>query len=361
MATVWAIERILRGARQHGATDVHLSAGLAPILRINGELQPAAGAAMEAADLVAMYEALLEPRQREIFERDWQISFSRALDGIGRFRVSVYRHAGTPEFAIRLCESAMPSAEVLGLPAVVADLTRLPGGLILVTGPTGMGKTTTLNFMIDTINKERRAKIITLEDPVEFVHANARSLVIQQELGGDFLSFHDALRHVLRQDPDVIVVGEMRDLDTIATALMAAETGHLVIATLHTPDAVQTLQRIASVFPQSQQASVAYQLAGSIQAIISQRLLPRASGSRRVLATEICIATTAVRNMIREGTVHQLRNEMMTGRKHKMQLLDQMLLDLYSRGEITYDTALSNAQDPEFIRERTARSEPRRS
>ncbi len=352
----WSLDKILRGARAMHATDIHLSRGVAPILRINGELKPAQGAPLEAEDLVAIHDELLDDAQKRAFERDWQASFSRTVHGIGRFRVSVYRHAGTPEFAIRLCETVVRSAEELGLPAVVAELTRSPGGLILVTGPTGMGKTTTLNFMINTINEERRAKIITLEDPVEFVHANNRSLVIQQELLTDFQSFNGALRAVLRQDPDVIVVGEMRDLDTIETALMAAETGHLVIATLHTPDAAQTLQRIASVFPQSQQESIAYQLAGSIQGVISQRLLPRATGSARVLAVEVCVANTAVRNMIREGNVHQLRNEIMTGRKHKMQLMDNVLLELYQRGDITYDVAVSNCHDPDFIRSRTKRA-----
>ncbi len=348
----WTIDRILRGARKIGASDVHLSRGVAPLLRVNSELQPAAGPPLEVEDLRGMFAAIAPPKQREVFDREWQVSFSSTLEGVGRFRVSVYLHAGEPEFAIRLCETSVGSAEDLGLPPVLAEFTRLPSGLILVTGPTGMGKTTTLNFMVDTINRERRAKIVMLEDPVEFVHTNQRSLVIQQELLSDFQSFHAALRHVLRQDPDVIVIGEMRDLDTIETAMMAAETGHLVIATLHTPDAVQTLQRIASVFPQQQQDSVAYQLSGSLQAIVSQRLLPRATGARRILAAEICIATNAVRHIIREGNMHQLRNEIMTGRKHKMQLMDAVLFDLYQRGEITYDVAVSNAQDPDFIRQR---------
>ena len=352
----WSLEKILRGARSMAATDIHLSQGVAPILRINGDLKPAQGPPLDRDDLRAIHDDLLEERQKEAFARDWQLSFSRTVSGIGRFRVSVYLHAGTPEFAIRLCETVVRTAEELGLPPVVSELTRSPGGLILVTGPTGMGKTTTLNYMINTINEERRAKTITLEDPVEFVHANNRSLVIQQELQSDFLSFNGALRAVLRQDPDVIVIGEMRDLDTIETALMAAETGHLVIATLHTPDAAQTLQRIASVFPQQQQQSIAYQLAGSLQGVISQRLLPRATGSARVLAVEICIANTAVRNMIREGNVHQLRNEIMTGRKHKMQLMDNVLLDLYQRGEITYDVAVSNCHDGDFIAQRTKRA-----
>ncbi len=357
----WSMERILQGARTFSATDVHLSRGVAPIFRVNGELQPVQGPPLHAEDLQAIHDSLLTDAQKEVFARDWQLSFSRTLPGIGRCRVSVYFHVGTPEFAIRLCETVVRSAQDLGLPDIVAELTRRPGGLILVTGPTGMGKTTTLNYMVHTINTERRAKIITLEDPVEFVHENIRSLVIQQELLSDFQSFHGALRAVLRQDPDVIVIGEMRDLDTIETALVAAETGHLVIATLHTPDAAQTLQRIASVFPQQQQESIAYQLAGSLQGIVSQKLLPRATGTSRVLATEICVVNTAVRNMIRERNVHQLRNEIMTGRKHKMQLMDNVLLELYHKGDITYDTAVSNCHDTEFIRQRSQRATESRS
>jgi len=352
----WSPERILQAARSFSATDVHLSRGVPPILRINGDLRPLQGPPLDADELQGIYDAILNPTQKEVFSREWELSFSRTVPGIGRCRVSVYLHGGTPEYAIRLCETAARSAQELGLPEVVSELTRRPSGLILVTGPTGMGKTTTLNYMVHTIKSERRAKIITLEDPVEFVHENIRSLVIQQELLSDFKSFHGALRAVLRQDPDVIVIGEMRDLDTIETALTAAETGHLVLATLHTPDAAQTLQRIASVFPQQQQAAIAYQLAGSLQGIVSQKLLPSANGTARVLAAEVCVANTAVRNMIREGNVHQLRNEIMTGRKYKMQLMDNVLLDLYQKGEITYDTAVSNCLDSEFIRQRIQRA-----
>jgi twitching motility protein PilT len=225
--------------------------------------------------------------------------------------------------------------------------------LILVTGPTGVGKTTTLNFMIDLINRERRAKIITIEDPVEFTHENRNSIVIQQEVYTDTPSYKHALIHVLRQDPDVIAVGEMRDLDTIATALTAAETGHLVLATLHTPDAVQTIQRIFGVFPAEQQNHIMYQLSNSLQAIIAQTLVPRADGNGQTLGCEICIATPAIRKFIREGEAHLLFSEIQTGKKWGMQTMDMALLELYQRGEITYDTAISNAREPEAIRRRT--------
>jgi twitching motility protein PilT len=213
-----------------------------------------------------------------------------------------------------------------------------------------MGKTTTLNYMVDFINQHRRTKIVTIEDPIEFVHENQRSIVVQQEVMTDVHSFRTALVHVLRQDPDVIVIGEMRNLETIETALMAAETGHLVLATLHTPDSVQTVQRIFSVFPADQQNSIVMQVANSLQAIISQKLLPRAEGNGQIMATEVCIATNAVRNHIRSREVHQIYNEMQTGRKHQMQTMDNALLDLYQKGEISYDTALSNAREPDHIR-----------
>ncbi|MEQ9379906.1 MAG: PilT/PilU family type 4a pilus ATPase [Pirellulales bacterium] len=355
---VWTLEKILKGARSHGASDVHLVRGIAPALRVRGEIRPIEGAPIDQENLEKLFESVLNAEQKKLFEKDWQVCFSLHMEGIGRFRVSVYLHAGCPEFAIRLCETVIRSSDELGLPDILDDLTRLPGGLILVTGPTGMGKTTTLNFMINAINEQRRAKIITIEDPVEFAHDNIRSIVVQQELLGDVRSYERALRHVLRQDPDVIVVGEMRDLETIETALIAAETGHLVIATLHTPDSVQTIQRIYSVFPAQQQNSITVQLANSLQAIIAQKLLPRADGKGRVLACEICRATNAVRNHIREHQVHLLYSEMQTGRKHKMRTMDQVLLDLYQRGEISYDVALTNAHDPDYIRHKTGDSQP---
>jgi twitching motility protein PilT len=216
-----------------------------------------------------------------------------------------------------------------------------------------MGKTTTLNYMIDVINRERRAKIVTIEDPVEFIHENQRSIIVQQEIYTDAHSFGRALVHVLRQDPDVIVIGEMRDMETIATAMTAAETGHLVLATLHTPDAVQTVQRIYAVFPPEQQTHILYQLANSLQAILAQNLIPRATEGR-ILATEVLIATSPVRKQIRDGNPHLLHNEMQLGRKHKMQTMDAVLLDLYQRGEITYDAAISNARDPNFLKHRSA-------
>jgi twitching motility protein PilT len=346
----WSIDKILKAARRFNASDIHLIMNVAPVFRINGEIRPIEGEPLDAPQLRAIVHGLLTDPLREQLERDWQLCFSKHWEDVGRFRISVYYHAGCPEMAIRLCETSVRSREELHLPAILEELTRLPNGLILVTGPTGMGKTTTLNFMVDCINRQRRAKIVTIEDPIEFVHENQRSIVVQQEVMTDVRSFREALVHVLRQDPDVIVIGEMRNLETIETALMAAETGHLVLATLHTPDSVQTVQRIFSVFPADQQNSIVMQIANSLQAIVAQKLLPRADGEGQILASEICIATNAVRTHIRERDVHQIYNEMQTGRKHRMQTMDNALLELYQRGEISYDTALSNAREPAHIR-----------
>src|SRR4051794_29062882 len=228
------LDKILKGARKLGASDVHLVRGIAPALRINGEIRLIDGEPLEEQTLRDILDGVLTEKHREIFDRDWQLCFSRHWEGVGRFRASVYLHAGVPEMAVRLCEEAVRTREQLGLPAVVDELARLPNGLILVTGATGNGKTTTMNYLVDLINRSRRAKIITIEDPVEFVHHNQSSIVVQQEVFTDTPSFRQALTHVLRQDPDVVVIGEMRDLDTVTTALTAAETGHLVLATLHT-------------------------------------------------------------------------------------------------------------------------------
>ncbi len=346
----WSLEQILQGARTHLASDVHLVRGVAPVYRINGEIRPIDGPPLTADELRDLIQGLLSEKQRALLDETWQLCFSQFWEEIGRFRASIYMQAGVPEMAIRICESRVRDREELGLPAVVEELTRKTNGLILVTGPTGVGKTTTLNLMVDTINHERRAKIVTIEDPIEYVHENRKSIVIQQEVMTDVHSFRQALVHVLRQDPDVVVIGEMRDLETIETALIAAETGHLVLATLHTPDSVQTIQRIYSVFPGTQQNAITMQLANSLQAIIAQKLIPRADGKGRIIACEVCIATSAVRNHIRERQPHMLYSEMQTGRKHEMQTMDQSLIDLYQRGDITYDAAVSHAREPNTIR-----------
>jgi twitching motility protein PilT len=347
-----SLNQILLGARELGATDIHLVHGLSPAYRVNGEIRLAKTEPLDQEMLQSILAELIDEKRRAIFEEKWQLCFSRHWPGIGRFRASVYYHSGVPELAIRVSETRIRPREQLRLPPVVDELTRRPNGLILITGPTGVGKTTTLNYMIDLINRERRCKIVTIEDPVEYAHENRSSIIIQQEVYTDTPSFSQALVHVLRQDPDVIAVGEMRDLETISTALAAAETGHLVLATLHTPDAVQTIQRIYSVFPSGQQNHIMYQLSNSLQAIVAQNLLPRADGNGMVLACEICVATPAIRKLIRTGEAHLIYNEIQTGRKLQMQLMDTALADLYQKGEITYDAAMSAAKDSESIKHR---------
>jgi twitching motility protein PilT len=352
----WTLDKILRGARKLGASDVHLIRGVAPVVRINGEIQFIQGEPLDTPTLERFVTEMVPAKNRELFESQWKLCCSLHWEGVGRMRTSLYYHAGHPEMAIRLCESTVRTAQELGLPPIIEEVTRLPAGLIIVTGPTGVGKTTTLNFMIDVINQQRRAKIVTIEDPVEFVHENCRSIIIQQEVQTDVKSFREALVHVLRQDPDVIVIGEMRDLETIETALTAAETGHLVLATLHTPDSVQTVQRIYSVFSAEHQNAIVVQLASSLQAVIAQKLLPRADGNGRVLACEVLVATPAVRSHIRERKEHMCYNEMQMGRKHQMQTMDSALVDLYQRGEISYDMAISHAREPGAFRQRTGDS-----
>lgn len=349
---MWTFRDILLHAKQFQASDIHLVNRVAPILRIHGEIRQLKGAQLTRENLYALLNEIATERQIKYFEEKQHLCFSTTWEGIGRFRVSVYYHAMIPEFSVRMCETRIRTLEELGLPQVLEDFARYPYGLVLVTGPTGVGKTTTLNVIVDMINQEQRKKIIMIEDPVEFVHHNAKSIIVQQEVLTDTPSFQTALIGALRQDPDVIVVGEMRSLETIETALTAAETGHLVIATLHTPDSVQSIQRIQTVFPAAQQNLINMQLANSLQAIVSQRLLPRADGKGRVLAYEICIANYAVRNKIRERNAHLIYNDIQSGLRSKMQLMDLSLLELYERGDITYDMAVVNARDPKFLQGR---------
>ena len=342
-------ENILKLAKQYQASDIHLVHGLTPVFRIHGEIRNVKGEPLTREHLWTILREVATEKHIEAFEKNQRLCFSTSWEGIGRFRVSVYYHALIPEMSIRICETRIRTLEELGLPQVIEDFARFPYGLVLVTGPTGVGKTTTLNVMVDIVNQEQRKKIVMIEDPVEFVHRNMKSVVIQQEVLTDTPSFQDALLGVLRQDPDVIVIGEMRSLETIETALTAAETGHLVFATLHTPDSVQTIQRIQMAFPSAQQNMINLQLANSLQAIISQRLLPRADGKGRVLAYEVCIANYSIRNKIREKNAHQIYSDIMMGSRSKMRLLDDTLRELYERGDITYDMAVGNAREPKLL------------
>lgn len=339
-------------AVDRGASDLHIVQGVPPAYRINGEIILADDEPLTAKDLDEIAQYLLPREQLEVFAREWELCFSIERPQIGRVRVTMYRCGNHPEYCFRFCGDYVMSREDLGLPAKLDELSQRPNGLLLVTGPTGSGKTTTLNYLVQLINTERRCKVVTIEDPIEFVHPNKRAIVVQQEVRTDTHSFNRALVHVLRQDPDVIVVGELRDHETIATALTAAETGHLVLATLHSPSVFQAIERIVGVFEGNAQRQVILQLANSLQGIISQELLPSLDRSRRVLAYELLVANSAARNVIRENQLHMLETIIQTGGRDGMMLLDACLHDLYCRCQISYDAALSRARNPERIAKR---------
>ena len=343
------MRHILQTARKLGASDIHLVAGLPPAFRLHGEIAFADAGPLTRDDTRRLTLGLLTDEQKRILDSERELCFSLFDDHVGRFRVNAYHHAGNPELAVRLCGEQIGTALDLGLPPVIDELARRTSGLVIITGPAGVGKTTTLNYMIDLINRERRCKIITIEDPVEFVHKPRQAIIVQQEVHFDTLSFPRALRHVLRQDPDVIAIGEMRDYETVSTALTAAETGHLVLSTLHTPSAVQTVERILGVFPASQQQQAVTQLASSLQGIVAQKLLPATNQRGRVLACEVLVATTAARKLIRDNQSHRLASIMETGQQRGMQTMDACLLDLYERGQIAYDVALAHASDTSYI------------
>ncbi|MGE5279445.1 MAG: type IV pilus twitching motility protein PilT [Deltaproteobacteria bacterium] len=329
------------------ASDLHLTENMPPILRIDGRLTLTEMPKLTREESKRLIYTVLTNEQKEKFEAAWELDLSVAMQGMDRFRVNVHVQRGSVEAAFRRIPLEIPKIQDLGLPPVVSDLARKPNGLVLVTGPTGVGKTTTMAAMIDLINTERQEMIISIEDPIEFLHKNKRSVMKQREVYSDTKSFAEALRHALRQDPDVIFVGEMRDLETISTALTAAETGHLVLATLHTPDAPQTVERIIDVFPPYQQQQVKLQLADCLQGVVSQLLLPRSSGVGRVVCTEIMIGTPAIRNLVREQEIEQIPTLIQTGQQYGMRTMDKSLKELYKAGVITYETALSKAKHVE--------------
>lgn len=332
------------------ASDIHITVGIPPVLRINGQLINLDEEKLSPSDTKALvYETLSENLIKEL-EENGEVDTSFSSPGIGRYRVNAYKQRGSYGMALRIIPLEIPNPDDLGLPLVVKDLARLPRGLILVTGPTGSGKSTTLATIINQINNERKCHILTLEDPIEYLHKHNQSIVNQREIGTDSKSFAASLRAALRQDPDVILVGEMRDLETISIALTAAETGHLVLSTLHTNGAAKTIDRIIDVFPPHQQQQVRVQFSSAIQAIISQQLLPKADESGRVAAFEIMVATSAIRNLIREDKIHQIDTAIQTGAKYQMQTMDSSLLELYRRGLISKEVALMQAVNQENIR-----------
>ncbi len=347
--SITRLDQLLRQAVDQDASDLHLVVGVPPAFRINGEIILADEDGLSVEALAGMAYSLLNTDQRDKFDREWELCISLPHESASRIRVTLYKRNGSPEMSIRFCGRPIPTREDLGLPTKIDDLARRPNGLVLITGPTGAGKTTTLNYMVDLINSERRCKIVTIEDPIEHIHENKRAIVVQQEVLTDTHSFNRALIHVLRQDPDVIVVGEMRDHEAISAALTAAETGHLVLATLHSPSVSHALERITGVFEGAAQRQIILQLSNTLQGIIAQELLPSVDRSRRVLAYEMLVANSAIRNLVRENNKHMLETVIQTGGKEGIILMDACLHDLYCRCLISYDTALSRARNPERI------------
>lgn len=332
------ILEILELAIKSGASDVHLTVASPPIIRVNGRLKRLGEEKLTPEDAMRIIKEVLTPEQIEAFEAKGELDISYSNPGFGRFRVNVYKQRGSYSMALRVVALNIPSMDALRLPLVLKELATKQRGLILVTGPTGSGKSTTLAAMIDHMNQTRNEHIITIEDPIEYLHKHQLSIVNQREIGHDSHSFANALRAALRQDPDIILVGEMRDLETIGTAITAAETGHLVMSTLHTIGAAKTVDRIIDVFPPHQQQQVRVQLASVIEAVISQQILPKADGTGRVAAFEIMVANAAIRNLIREGKTHQIQNVIQTGSNQGMQTMDASLLELYKKRIIDLPT-----------------------
>lgn len=355
------VDDILTQAFNLKISDVHLTVNSAPAYRLYGhllpfdspqwkgklEIDPSYIRKLTPEDTISLARQMLGPEKYELFDATGDLDFSYSIEGVGRFRVNAYKQQGNVGLAVRLINSKVMSFQELGLPEVCSYLSRRPRGMVLVTGPTGSGKSTTLASMIDLINRELSHHIITLEDPIEFVHQHKKSIINQREIGQDSKSFASALRSAMREDPDVILVGEMRDPETIGIALTAAETGHLVFGTLHTSSAAQTIDRIIDVFPPHQQQQIRVQLGNTIQGVIAQQLIPRIDQPGRVAALEIMVATPAIRNLIREGKTYQIISQIQTGAKFGMQSLDMHLKTLVAKKIIAREEALNRAADPE--------------
>jgi twitching motility protein PilT len=342
MATM---QDLLFAAREAGASDIHITVGRPPMIRVHGELEEMNFPKLFPEDTRAAIYSIMTKEQREAFEQCGDLDFAYTLPELGRFRVNTFRQRGSVACVMRTISATIPTPEQLGIPQSVVDLYDKKRGLVLVTGPTGSGKSTTLASLLNIINEKRASHIITLEDPIEYLHTHKKSIVNQREMGMDSESYAKALRSALREDPDVILVGEMRDLETISTAVTAAETGHLVFSTLHTIGAAATVDRVIDVFPPHQQEQIRVQLAMVLEAVISQQLLPTADGRGRVAAFEVMHANVAIKNNIREGKSYQIPTVMQTNKKIGMQTMDDSLYELYSDGRITREDALIFAQD----------------
>ncbi|WP_026662750.1 type IV pilus twitching motility protein PilT [Butyrivibrio proteoclasticus] len=344
------IEDILREAKENGASDVHVTVGLPPKMRLNGKLIAMENfGKMLPPDTLAIAQEIMSEKQLEKLEENGQHDMSFSIRGVGRYRLNVFKQRGSIAMAFRVVASEIPSADSLGIPEGVSELYKKKRGLVLVTGPTGSGKSTTLASIIDLINNNREAHVITLEDPIEFTYQHRMSIVNQREIGTDSNTYANALRAALREDPDVILVGEMRDLETISTAITAAETGHLVLSTVHTIGASNTVDRLIDVFPSHQQQQIRIQLASVLEAIISQQLIPTNDGVSRIAAFEVLHVNSAVRNLIREGKSHQLITVMQTNRKLGMISMDDAILELYRAQKISREMAIQFAQDPDTM------------
>ena len=351
------VDDLLRIMVERGASDLHIKVGCAPMIRVDGELTPATFEMMTSERVRSLCESILTDEQKARFVADRELDLAYSIPGLSRFRVNIYLQRGSWAAAMRVIPSRPLTLEELKMPPIVADLALRPRGLVLVTGPTGSGKSTTLAAMINHINENRRCHIVTCEDPIEFVHKDKNSVISQREIGEDTHSFVNALKHVLRQDPDVILIGEMRDYETTAIAITAAETGHMVFATLHTNSAASTVDRIIDVFPYHQQQQVRMQLSVCLEGVLCQTLLPKASGSGRVMAMEVMPVVPAIRNLIREGKTHQIPTAIQTNRGVGMQSFDDSLVQLYKRGLITYDMALAKAHNVEDVSRMAAAAE----
>lgn len=341
------IEEIMRTAHDAGASDVHITVGIPPKMRVNGKLITMNYPIMMPADTLEVVLEIMSESQRARFEERGEFDMSFSIPELGRYRVNAYKQRGSAALALRLVSTQVPSPELLGVPSSVINLYERKRGLILVTGPTGSGKSTTLAAIIDKINNKRDAHVITLEDPIEYLHQHKLAMVNQREIGLDSQSYANALRAALREDPDVILVGEMRDFETISVAITAAETGHLVLSTLHTIGAASTVDRVIDVFPPHQQQQIRVQFANVLEAVISQQLIPTMDGKGRVAAFEVMHANHAVRNLIREGKSHQLVSVMQTNRKMGMVTMDESITQLFYEGKISKDMAIQFAVDPD--------------
>jgi twitching motility protein PilT len=357
----YTLQQLLRAMVEKGASDMHITSGTPPLLRIDGTVVPLKLPALSPSETKLLCYSVLSEEQRATFEASNELDLSFGMKGLARFRANVFVQRGAVAGVFRQIPFRILTFDELGLPPVVLEIASRPSGLVLVTGPTGSGKTTTLASIVDKINSEQRLHILTIEDPIEYLHPHKLSVVNQREIGSDTQSFKAALRHAMRQDPDVVLIGEMRDLETVEAALTIAETGHLVFATLHTSSAIATINRVIDVFPPHQQAQVRQQLSFTLAAVLTQLLLPRAGGPGRIMSMEVMIPNPAIRNLIREDKVHQLYSQMQMGQSGSgMQTMAQSLAALYHRRMITLEEALAQATEPDELRSMLEQPQPQR-